>query len=351
MLTQENTDESVIDYTHRLIDDAIQSRASDLHIEPYESHSRVRIRVDGFLREKMHIPLSLSLRIITRFKMLAKLDVSERRLPQDGHFHTAHPHIHARVSTCPTVFGEKLVMRFLDASQMCLRLDKLGFTETQLQLVNQKLKQPQGLILVTGPTGSGKTMTLYSALQSLNQPERNISTVEDPVEMYLPGVNQMTIQPKIGLDYPTILRALLRQDPDILMIGEIRDRQTAEMAIQAAQTGHLVLATVHAHYALDTLYRLQSLDIPARMATHAISLIIAQRLIRQRCENSYTHRTAIYECLTLNDPLIDLIHLKRPYHALLTEAKRNGFHTLHDAAKDLIEQNITDQAEIERVLS
>src|SRR3990167_4996825 len=251
--------EDLIDFADHIIEDALQKNASDIHIEPYEKTCRIRYRRDGLLYEVANAPLSTAFRLITRLKVLAKLDISARRLPQDGHFQFHQRDI--RVNTCPTIFGEKMVLRLLDLTQISLNIEHFGFNEQQKKLFLHKISQPNGMILVTGPTGSGKTVTLYSALNYLNTAEKNISTVEDPVEIQLNGINQVNINSKIHLEFSTILRTLLRQDPDVVMVGEIRDKDTAEIAIQAAQTGHLVLSTLHTNSALETINRLQSMGI------------------------------------------------------------------------------------------
>src|SRR3990167_11373159 len=279
-----NFNESVIQVVNRLLQDAILNHASDIHIEPYHQHCRIRFRSDSLLHEVATFPSPLAMQMITRLKIMANLNIAERRLPQDGHISLQNDHkIDIRISTCPTLFGEKIVLRLLNSSAIKSDIHQLGLTDTQQQLFLNKLKQPQGLILVTGPTGSGKTITLYSALHYLNKPEKNISTVEDPVEIQLPGINQVNINTKINLHFSTVLRTLLRQDPDIIMIGEIRDPETADIAIQAAQTGHLVLSTLHTNSAIETLTRLHAMKILAYNLAGSLSLIIAQRLIRTLC--------------------------------------------------------------------
>ncbi|HEX2548775.1 MAG TPA: GspE/PulE family protein, partial [Gammaproteobacteria bacterium] len=238
MNSNDELDESIILMVNQVIQDAIQLSVSDIHIEPILDAYRVRYRRDGILREIKNITSECALRVIARLKVLAKLDISEKRLPQDGRFRLLD--IDLRINSCPTFHGEKIVLRLLDAKQISLDIDQLGFSPSQKNIFLDKISEPYGLILVTGPTGSGKTVTLYSALQFRNRPEINISTVEDPIEIQLQGINQVNIHAKIGLDFPQVLRALLRQDPDIIMVGEIRDAETAEIAIQAANTGHLV---------------------------------------------------------------------------------------------------------------
>jgi type IV pilus assembly protein PilB len=291
-----NYEEPLVQFVDNILKHAIQQSASDIHIEPYEHNCRIRYRQDGLLRETAEIPTQLALRIITRLKVLAKLDISERRLPQDGRFQFQQHDI--RINICPTLFGEKIVLRLLNSSHLIHKISNLGLADSQLNLFLETISQPQGLILVTGPTGSGKTVTLYSALDYLNSEEKNISTVEDPIEIQLHGINQVNIHPKIGLQFSTVLRTLLRQDPDIIMIGEIRDLETAEIAIQAAQTGHLVFSTLHTNSAADAINRLNAMGIAEYNIKNSLSLIIAQRLIRKLC--SYCKQPKSYSEETLN---------------------------------------------------
>ncbi|WP_251978994.1 type IV-A pilus assembly ATPase PilB [Salinicola avicenniae] len=279
-------DEPVVRFVNRILHDAIQRGASDIHFEPYESSYRIRFRVDGMLLEIARPPLSLRTRLAARLKVMARLDISERRLPQDGSMKLRVDASHAidfRVNTLPTVFGEKVVMRLLDARSADWGIDALGFSAEQRTLFETALAAPQGMILVTGPTGSGKTVTLYTGLNVLNTEARNISTAEDPVELKVPGVNQVNVQPRIGLDFASALRAFLRQDPDVVMVGEIRDLETAEIAVKAAQTGHLVLSTLHTNSAAETLTRLRNMGVESFNIASSVSLIIAQRLARRLC--------------------------------------------------------------------
>ena len=272
---------------------AIDSRASDIHIEAGISGTLVRLRVDGLLQEHAHHPPDLHERLITRIKILARLDIAEKRLPQDGRLTIgrdfSNPNIDCRVSLLPTLYGEKAVIRILPNRIEELALDQLGLLSEQLAIFRNALGQTHGLILVTGPTGSGKTRTLYSCLQSLNQSHRNICSIEDPVEIRLPGINQVSYHPRAGLDFTSIIRAILRQDPDVIMIGEIRDRASAELAVQAAQTGHLVLSTLHTRNARGALARLQALGIDREAVQSCIRSISSQRLIQRicaRCQNN-----------------------------------------------------------------
>jgi type IV pilus assembly protein PilB len=278
----------VVRFVDALLAAAIRLRASDLHLEPYEACYRIRFRLDGLLREVLQPPLASASRICARLKIMSQLDIAERRLPQDGRLSVRQPGLACvdfRVSTLPTLWGEKLVLRLLDGNNAQLGIDTLGYEPEQLGHLLAALAQPQGLILVTGPTGSGKTVSLYACLNLLNTTERNIATVEDPVEITLGGINQMAVNPKVGLDFATALRAFLRQDPDVIMVGEIRDPETAEIAVKAAHTGHLVLSTLHTNRATAALTRLASLGIPAFLLATSVTLISAQRLVRRLCSD------------------------------------------------------------------
>ncbi|MCG6867805.1 MAG: type IV-A pilus assembly ATPase PilB [Gammaproteobacteria bacterium] len=284
-------DTPIVRFVNKVLLDAINKKASDIHFEPYEMKYRVRFRMDGVLHEIAAPPVNLAPRISARLKVLSRLDISERRIPQDGRMKmqiSKKRAIDFRVSTCPTLFGEKIVMRILDPTSAQLGIDALGYEEEQKQLYMDALSKPYGMILVTGPTGSGKTVSLYTGLNILNTTDRNISTAEDPVEINLPGVNQVNVHPKVGLTFAAALRAFLRQDPDIVMVGEIRDLETAEIAIKAAQTGHLVLSTLHTNDAPQTLSRLANMGVPPYNIASAVSLIIAQRLARRLCSNCNT---------------------------------------------------------------
>ena len=279
-------DQPVVKFVKRMITDAIEKGASDIHFEPYEQAYRIRYRQDGLLLTVASPPLTLSARIAARIKIMANLDISERRIPQDGRFrmHISHTQtIDFRVSTCPTVGGEKIALRILDTQSVRPEINTLGFTSQQKITFLQALSRPQGMILVTGPTGSGKSMTLYSALNILNTGDKNLYTAEDPVEINVHGINQVNINPKAGLTFAATLRAFLRQDPDVIMIGEIRDLETAEMAVKAAQTGHFVLSTIHTNSAAETLSRLSNMGLSFFNIASSVSLIVAQRLIRRLC--------------------------------------------------------------------
>lgn len=285
-LESEVDDAPIVRFVNKVLLDAINQGASDIHFEPYEKTYRVRLRQDGLLVEFSSPPVNLAPRLAARLKVMSRLDISERRIPQDGRFKmklSRNRAIDFRVSTCPTLFGEKVVMRILDPSNAKIGIDALGYEEQQKETFLEAIHRPQGMILVTGPTGSGKTISLYTALNILNVPEVNISTAEDPIEINLPGINQVNVNPKAGLTFSSALRAFLRQDPDIIMVGEIRDLETAEIAVKAAQTGHMVLSTLHTNSAPETLTRLVNMGIPAFNLATSVTLVIAQRLARRLC--------------------------------------------------------------------
>lgn len=281
-------DAPVVRFVNKMLLDAIKGGSSDLHFEPYEKAYRVRFRTDGILHEVARPPIQLSPRISARLKVMASLDISERRKPQDGRIKmkiSKNKAIDFRVNTLPTLWGEKIVMRILDPSSAQMGIDALGYEEFQKDLYLTALKQPQGMILVTGPTGSGKTVSLYTGLNILNTVDVNISTAEDPVEINLEGINQVNVNPKQGMDFTQALRAFLRQDPDVIMVGEIRDLETAEIAIKAAQTGHMVMSTLHTNSAAETLTRLRNMGVPSFNIATSVNLIIAQRLARKLCSS------------------------------------------------------------------
>ena len=281
-------DAPVVKFVNKVLLDAINKGASDIHWEPYEKEYRVRFRQDGMLREVVKPPLVLGPKIAARLKVMAKLDISERRIPQDGRVKlklSATRSIDFRMATCPTLFGEKIVMRILDSSSAKLGIDALGYEDFQKKLYLENLDKPYGMILITGPTGSGKTVSLYTGINILNTEDRNICTAEDPAEIQLPGVNQVNVNPKVGLTFGAALKSFLRLDPDIILVGEIRDLETAEIAIKAAQTGHMVLATLHTNDAPKTLTRLADIGVAPYSIATAVNLIIAQRLARRLCKN------------------------------------------------------------------
>ncbi|MFT3906029.1 MAG: type IV-A pilus assembly ATPase PilB [Steroidobacteraceae bacterium] len=281
-------DAPIVRFVNKVMLDAIRRNASDIHFEPYEKIYRVRLRIDGVLRELAQPPVQLAGKISARLKVMSRLDIAERRVPQDGRIKMRLSKTRAidfRVSTCPTLFGEKIVLRILDPSSAMLGIDALGYEPFQKDIYMKNLARPQGMILVTGPTGSGKTVSLYTGLNILNKEDTNISTAEDPAEINLPGVNQVNVNPKVGLTFAAALRAFLRQDPDVVMVGEVRDLETAEIAIKAAQTGHLVLSTLHTNDAPQTLTRLVDMGVKPYAIATSVSLIIAQRLARRLCAN------------------------------------------------------------------
>ncbi|MEX1081320.1 MAG: type IV-A pilus assembly ATPase PilB, partial [Halofilum sp. (in: g-proteobacteria)] len=284
-------DTPVVRYVNKLLLDAINRGASDIHLEPYEHFVRVRYRIDGVLHEVSKPPLAMAPRLIARLKVMSRMDISERRVPQDGRVKMKISRSRAidfRVNTCPTLFGEKIVLRILDPTSAQMKIEDLGYEEDQKQLYLDALSKPYGMILVTGPTGSGKTVSLYTGLNLLNSTDRNISTAEDPAEINIAGINQVNVNSRVGLTFAAALRSFLRQDPDVIMVGEIRDLETAEIAIKAAQTGHLVLSTLHTNDAPQTLERLMNMGVPPFNIASSVSLIIAQRLGRRLCSNCKT---------------------------------------------------------------
>jgi type IV pilus assembly protein PilB len=300
MGTSEADDAPIVRFVNKILLDAINKGASDIHFEPYEKNYRIRYRQDGILSEISTPPVNIGSRLCARLKVMSKLDISERRIPQDGRFKmtiSKNRSIDFRVSTCPTLFGEKVVMRILDPANAKLGIDALGYEEKQKEDFLYAIHRPQGMVLVTGPTGSGKTISLYTALNILNTNQVNISTAEDPVEINLPGINQVNVNPKAGLSFSAALKSFLRQDPDIVMVGEIRDLETAEIAVKAAQTGHMVLSTLHTNSAPETIMRLMNMGIqPFNLATSVI-LVVAQRLARRLCQNCKENITVPKEAL------------------------------------------------------
>ena len=330
----------IINITNELMHSAIDQHASDIHIEPFSSNINIRIRIDGLLHTKCQLPSHLADAINSRFKILSKLDITERRLPQDGRFEFQYKQnkFDCRLSSCPTLYGEKIVIRLLNTHNTLLDIKELGLLPTQLSILENTLTQPQGLILVTGPTGNGKTQTLYSLLQSLNQQHRNIISIEDPIEIQLHHINQVAVNYKIGLDFSTLLRTLLRQDPDIIMVGEIRDHETADMVIRAAHTGHLVLATLHTRNAKETINRLTNIGIRQHDIDTTLKLIMNQRLIRkicihcnkkgcEHCYSGYQGRTGVFELVPTDNAL-----------------------SLWDAAQQKVVAGVTDNAEVYRTI-
>lgn len=281
------TDSAIIKFVNKMLADAIHSGASDIHVEPYEKRLRIRYRVDGSLIEKLEPPQGAASAIVSRIKIMSRLDIAERRRPQDGRLKvrmSAGKEVDFRVSVIPSLFGEKVVMRILDSTTLDVDLLNVGFAPEDLEVVQDLISRPQGMILVTGPTGSGKTTTLYSFLDAMNRAEVNISTAEDPVEFNVDGINQIQVHPDIGFDFAAALRSFLRQDPDIIMVGEIRDLETAQISFKAASTGHLVLSTLHTNDSVGTITRLVDMGIPSYVVSETVSLVIAQRLMKRNCK-------------------------------------------------------------------
>ena len=384
------SDTPVVRFVNKLLMDAIKLGASDIHIEPYEKRLRVRYRVDGVLHENASPPISLANRLVARIKILSRLDIAERRVPQDGRLKLAgqrNTKIDFRVSTLPTVHGEKVVMRLLDSSGASLKLSDLGMEADQLVHYEAAVKKPYGMVLVTGPTGSGKTVSLYSALAMLNRPETNISTVEDPVEINLDGINQVAINEKANLTFSAALRSFMRQDPDIIMVGEIRDLETAEIAIKASQTGHLVLSTLHTNDATATIMRMLNMGIAPYNVAGSINLIMAQRLARRLCShckqpidlppeilidagikeddidnvtafeaigcdactNGYKGRAGIFQVLPVSDKLTSMILKSAGQDELEFQAIEEGVLTLRQSALKKFATGQLSLAEVERV--
>ncbi|WP_374415949.1 type IV-A pilus assembly ATPase PilB [Ectopseudomonas oleovorans] len=383
-------DAPVVRFVNKMLLDAIRLGSSDLHFEPYEKAYRVRFRTDGILHEVARPPIQLAPRIAARLKVMAALDISERRKPQDGRIKmkiSKTKAIDFRVNTLPTLWGEKIVMRILDPSSAQMGIDALGYEESQKDLYMAALKQPQGMILVTGPTGSGKTVSLYTGLNILNTPDVNISTAEDPVEINLEGINQVNVNPKQGMDFTAALRAFLRQDPDIIMVGEIRDLDTASIAVKAAQTGHMVMSTLHTNSAAETLTRLRNMGVPSFNIATSVNLIIAQRLARklcssckkeveipretllaegfpedklgtfklygpvgcENCKNGYKGRVGIYEVVKNTPNLQRIIMEEGNSIDIAAQMRKDGFNDLRASGLLKAMQGVTSLEEINRV--
>jgi type IV pilus assembly protein PilB len=327
-VTAEVEDAPVVRFLQKMLIDAINMRASDLHFEPYESTYRVRFRIDGELREITQPPVAIKDKLASRIKVISRLDIAEKRVPQDGRMKLkfGNKAIDFRISTLPTLFGEKIVIRILDPSSAKLGVDALGYERDEKERLLAAIKRPYGMILVTGPTGSGKTVSLYTCLNILNQPGINISTVEDPAEINLPGVNQVNVNDKAGMNFATALKAFLRQDPDVIMVGEIRDLDTADIAMKAAQTGHLVLSTLHTNDAPTTLTRLLNMGVPPFNIAASVILITAQRLARRLCENCKAPADFPREALLrAGYKSEDLDGSWKPYKAVGCSACNNGY--------------------------
>lgn len=383
-------DQPIIAFINKMLLDAIRKGASDLHFEPYEKMYRIRFRIDGILNEVANPPVALASRLSARLKVMSRLDIAEKRVPQDGRIKlklSAKKSIDFRVSSLPTLWGEKIVMRILDSDSAMLGIDVLGYEDIQKQRYLAALAQPQGMILVTGPTGSGKTVSLYTGLAILNTSETNISTAEDPVEINLPGINQVQVNPRAGLTFATALKSFLRQDPDVVMVGEIRDLETAEIAIKAAQTGHLVLSTLHTNSAPETLTRLLNMGVPAYNVASSVSLIIAQRLARRlcphckapeklpeqellrqgfteeqlgsitifkpvgcdHCTNGYKGRVGIYEVMPISAKMADIIMADGNSLDIATQAAKEGINSLRQSGLIKAAAGVTSLAEVNRV--
>ena len=380
-------DAPVVRFLQKILTDAINAGASDLHFEPFEKFYRIRFRVDGLLREIARPPLAIKDKLASRIKVISRLDISEKRVPQDGRMKlqvSGTRSIDFRVSTLPTLFGEKIVMRILDGSQAQLGIDALGFeTEQKAQLL-EAVERPYGMVLVTGPTGSGKTVSLYTCLNLLNRPGINIATAEDPAEINLPGINQVNINERAGLTFPVALRAFLRQDPDIIMVGEIRDLETADIAIKAAQTGHMVLSTLHTNDAPSTLTRLLNMGVAAFNIAAAVNLITAQRLARRLCSckqavdlpidtlidagfdesqldgtplyrsagcercggSGYKGRVGVYQVMPVSEAMEAIILAHGTALEIATQAHKEGVRTLRESGLLKVRQGLTSLEEI-----
>ncbi len=380
----------IVKFVNKILLDAIKKGASDIHLEPYEKNFRIRFRQDGMLYQVASPPSNISTRIISRIKVMSRMDIAERRVPQDGRIKLLLSKTRAidfRVNTCPTLFGEKVVLRILDPTAAQLGIEKLGFEPEQQRLFLHAIHKPYGLVLVTGPTGSGKTVSLYTGLNILNSIDRNISTAEDPVEITVEGINQVNVNVKTGLTFAAALKAFLRQDPDIIMVGEIRDLETADIAVKAAQTGHLVLSTLHTNDAPQTLNRLMQMGVAPFNIVSAVNLIMAQRLARRLCErckvpvkfpdkvlleagfletelnelhifgpvgcehctNGYKGRVGIYQVMTLSEKMCELI-LEGGNSLQLTQlAKAEGINDLRASGLNKVRMGITSLEEIDRV--
>ena len=384
-------DAPIVKFVNKMLLDGIRAGASDVHFEPYEKTYRVRYRTDGILKEMSRPSIKLAPKISARIKIMAQLDISERRVPQDGRIKmklSKTKAIDFRVNTLPTLWGEKIVLRILDPSQAKRGIDALGYEEDQKKLFMDALVQPQGMILVTGPTGSGKTVSLYTGLNILNTPELNISTAEDPAEINLEGINQVNVNTRVGLGFAEALRAFLRQDPDVIMVGEIRDLETANIAIKAAQTGHMVLSTLHTNSAAETLTRMMNMGVPAFNIATSVSLIIAQRLGRRlcsackqaadvpkdllltegftqeqidtgftlfrpkgcdKCTNGYKGRVGIYEVVKITEILASMIMEEASSIKIAKQAEAEGFRNLRNSALRKVVEGVTSLEEANRV--
>ncbi|MBK1734340.1 hypothetical protein CKO15_03380 [Halorhodospira abdelmalekii] len=363
-------DRTTVRYVDRMIADAVARRASDIHLQPESERCRLRLRIDGLLREAAGPPPTLAERVGARIKLLAGMDVAERRRPQDGRLQlrlSDGTPAQFRVASCPSSHGEKLVLRLIEQHGP-RALAQLGLSPAAAATFEEALRQPEGLILVTGPTGSGKSATLHAALQYLNTPERNLCTVEDPVEMSIPGITQVAVNRRAEIDFATVLRAFLRQDPDIIMVGEIRDTETAAIAVKAAQTGHLVLSTLHTRSAAGAIERLARMGIPPHDLASSLSLVIAQRLVRRRCpcqetpattgasrqgccDDGFAGRCGLFEALPICAPIQEAILAGASARAITEQAAALGYEDLASAGNRLIAEGLTTSAELRRATS
>ena len=362
-LLETSDDAPIIRMLNALLTQAARDGASDIHIEPYERHSSVRFRVDGALREVVQPNRALHAALISRLKIMAELDIAEKRMPQDGRIslRIGTRAVDVRVSTLPSAHGERAVLRLLDKSESKLSLESVGMTGDTLQRFLHLIAQPHGIILVTGPTGSGKTTTLYAALSRLDAETSNIMTVEDPIEYELAGVGQTQVNAKIDLDFAKALRAILRQDPDVIMIGEIRDYETAQIAIQASLTGHLVLATLHTNDAASAVTRLTDMGVEPFLLSSSLLGVLGQRLLRKLCtqchgkgcehcnQNGYLGRTGIFELLVANDHIRALIHRRASEAELREAALAAGMALMRDDGERLVREGVTSREELVRV--
>ena len=383
-------DTPVVKFVNKVLVDAIRRGASDIHFEPYETEYRVRLRIDGLLKQVAKVPVKLQARIAARLKVMAQLDIAEKRVPQDGRIKlnlSKTKQIDFRVSTLPTLFGEKVVLRILDGSAAKLGIEKLGYEADQQEIFVSSVKKPYGMVLVTGPTGSGKTVSLYTALNILNDDSRNISTVEDPVEIRVPGINQVQMNVKRGMTFAAALRSFLRQDPDVIMVGEIRDLETAEIGIKAAQTGHMVLSTLHTNDAPQTIARLMNMGVAPFNITSSVTVVIAQRLARRLhdckrevhlpanallaegftqdeidagltiyeavgcpdCTEGYKGRTGIYQVMPMTDDIQAIVLAGGNAMQIAEAAQKSGVRDLRQSALLKVKNGITSLAEINRV--
>ena len=383
-------DTPVVKFVNKVLVDAIRRGASDIHFEPYETEYRVRLRIDGLLKQVAKVPVKLQARIAARLKVMAQLDIAEKRVPQDGRIKlnlSKTKQIDFRVSTLPTLFGEKVVLRILDGSAARLGIEKLGYEKEQQELFVNAVQKPYGMVLVTGPTGSGKTVSLYTALNILNDEQRNISTVEDPVEIRVPGINQVQMNVKRGMTFAAALRSFLRQDPDVLMVGEIRDLETAEIAIKAAQTGHMVLSTLHTNDAPQTIARLMNMGVAPYNITSSVTLVIAQRLARrlhdckkavhlpehallaegftadevhagitvyeatgcEDCTEGYKGRVGIYQVMPMTEQIQQIVLAGGNVQQITEAAAASGVRDLRRSALDKVKAGVTSLIEINRV--